>query len=321
MSEAEPTLGQTIEELTRQAVTIARDRYNLALDFSMSSMSKLGHLIDEARKGYEAGNISGPALEKAIQIWGSYLGETQRRNKGGAWKKDTAISGDRRIFLFSQGVKTYPFEQVRQKITGETPVLPERDEIDPVAYAPKKKLITPKMLFITAGILFVLMILVAGVSYFLDQQSQSAAQTQQRVQYEAAFIPRFGEYLAEYSSIPGDTPQITGKVIIVDKNAQTVAGLQYQLSDRIRAANPDEANLVGQLVCGITGDGVDSSVSRVGCTISLVDPARGKMVAQQDFPGQDVRKPAQISTYHQAVDLNHAVDPVHMAQWLEDTIH
>jgi hypothetical protein len=320
MSEAEPTLGQTIEDLTRQAVLLARDRFNIALDYSMTSMPKLGHLIDQARKSYEAGSVSDQGLEKTIQVWGAYLGETQRRNKGGAWKIDPTHSGDRHIYLFSQGVKTYPFEQVRQKITGIIPAAPARDE-NPDDYKPEKKGISPKILFIAAAVIVVLLGLVGGAIEFINQQTSAAEQAKQRAEYEALFLPRLGEYLAEYSSIPGDKPDISGRVIVIDKNAQTVAGLQYLLSDRIRPANPDEVTLAVQLECGITGDGADSTLSRTGCKLTIVDPARGKMVAQQEFTGKDLHKPQNITTYYQAVDVSHAIDPAPMVQWLEETVH
>jgi hypothetical protein len=320
MSEAGPTLGQHIEDLTRESVLVAREQFNIALDYSMTSMSKLGHLIDEARKSYEAGHLSAQALEKTVQLWGSYLGETQRRNKSGVWKTDPAQRGDRHIYLFSHGVKIYPFEQVRQKITGETPVLPERDEnLD--NYKPQKKGLTPRVLFMVAGGIIVLMGLIAVVSWFVTTQTQAAEQTRQRAVYEAAFVPHLAEYLAQYSSIPGDTPDISGKVIVIDKNAQTVAGLQYLLSDRLRAANPEEVNLAVQLECGILGDSSDPELSRTGCKLAVVDPARGKMVAEQEFAGKDIRKPQAMSTYYQAVEVSRAIDPAPMAQWLEETVH
>ena len=320
MSEAGPTVNQIIEDLTRQAVIIARDRFNLALDFSMASMSKLGHLIDQARKSYEAGNVSSEGLEKTVQLWGAYLGETQRRNKGGAWKINPAQSGDRRIFLFSHGVNTYPFEQVRQKITGIIPAAPERDE-NPDNYKPEKKGLTPRVLFIAAGIIITLLVLVGAGAWFISEQTRSAGEARQRAEFESYFTPRLGEYLAEYSSIPGDNPDISGRVIVIDKNAQTVAGLQYLLDQRVQPANPDEVTIAAQLECGVTGDSPDPALSRTGCIITLVDPARGKMVAKQDFPGKDIRKPQVISTYYQAVVVSRAIDPAPMVQWLEETIH
>lgn len=320
MSEAGPTLSQLIEDLTRQAVSLAREQFNIALDYSMTSMPKLGHLLDQARKSFEAGSVTGQGLEKTIQVWGAYLGETQRRNKGGVWKMDPAQSGDRRIYLFSQGMKTYPFEQVRQRITGVTPVLPERDE-NPADYKPEKKGLSPRVLFIAAGSIIALMVLIAAITWFVNQQTAASDQATQRAAYEALFVPRLGEYLAEYSSIPGDAPDISGKVIVIDKNAQTVAGLQYLLSDRLRAANPDEVTIAVQLECGVVGEGADSTLSRTGCKLTLVDPARGKMVARQEFAGKDIRKPQNITTYYQAVDVSKAIDPGPMAQWLEETIH
>jgi hypothetical protein len=320
MNDAAPSVNQIIEDLTRQAVSLARDKFNLALDFSMTSMPKLGHLLDQARKSYEAGSVSGQGLEKTIQVWGAYLGETQRRNKGGAWKLDPSQSGDRRIYLFSQGMKTFPFEQVRQRITGETVVLPSRDE-NPEDYKPERKGPSPKAFFIAAAAIIVLMGVIAGAIWFVNEQTSAAQQAQQRAAYEAAFVPRMGEYLAEYSSIPGDTPNIAGKIVVIDRNTQTVAGLQYLLSDRLRAANPDEVTIAVQLECGTTGDSADPALSTTGCKLTLVDPARGKMVAQQDFPGKDIRKPQQITTYYQAVDVSRAIDPAPIAQWLEETVH
>jgi hypothetical protein len=319
MNEAGPTLGQTVEDLTRQSVLIARDHYNIALDYSMASMSKLGHLIDQARKSYEAGSVSGQNLEKTIQVWGAYLGETQRRNKGGTWKMDPSQSGDRHIYLFSQGVKTFPFEQVRQKITGYVPPAPKRDE-NLEDYRSQNKGLSPKTLFIAAAVIIVVLGLVGTAIVLINQQTAAADQARQRAEFEALFIPRMGEYLAEYSSIPGDNPDISGRVIVIDKNAQTVAGLQYLLSDRIRPLNPDEVTLAVQLDCGIIGDGADETLSRVGCKLTLVDPARGKMVAQQEFAGKDLRKPQHISTYYQAVEVSRAIDPAPMVQWLEETV-
>ncbi|BCY16695.1 hypothetical protein hrd7_05440 [Leptolinea sp. HRD-7] len=319
MSDAGPTVNQIIDDLTRQAVTIARERFNLALDFSMASMSKLGHLIDQARKSYEAGNVSNEGLEKTVQLWGAYLGETQRRNKGGVWKLNPSQSGDRRIFLFSQGINTYPFEQVRQKITGTTPAVPERDEVLD-NYKPEKKGLTPRVLFIAAGIIITLMILVGAGAWFISEQTRAAEEARLRAEFESYFTPYFGEYLAEYSSIPGDNPDISGRVIVIDKNAQAIAGLQYLLDKRLQPANPEEVTIAAQLECGVTGDSPDPALSRTGCIITLVDPARGKMVAKQEFPGKDIRKPQVISTYYQAVVVSRAIDPTPMVQWLEETI-
>ena len=143
MSEAEPTLHQTIEDLTTQAVQLGRDRFGIALDFSLTSLPKLGKLLDQARDSYLAGNVSEQGLDRTVLVWGAYLGETQRRNKGGSWKTDPTKTGDRRIYLFTKRINIYPFEQVRQKITGIEPEMPDRDEPPISPEQDKKKYHSP----------------------------------------------------------------------------------------------------------------------------------------------------------------------------------
>jgi hypothetical protein len=319
MSEAEPTLHQTIEDLTTQAVQLGRDRFGIALDFSLTSLPKLGKLLDQARDSYLAGNVSEQGLDRTVLVWGAYLGETQRRNKGGSWKTDPTKTGDRRIYLFTKRINIYPFEQVRQKITGIEPVMPDRDEL-PVSPEQVKKTITPRQIILTAVGMIVVLILAAIAVLLVNQRNESIEKARQQAMYEASFLPYFAEYLAEYSSIPGDTPDITGKVVAIDKASPGVVSLQYLLPDRIKAANPDEVNLVAQIVCFATDDEADATLARTACNLTLVDPSKGKVVAQQEFAGKNVRKPAQVSTYHQAVDVVRAVDAMPIVKWLDETI-
>ena len=133
-------------------------------------------------------------------------------------------------------------------------------------------------------------------------------------------FPFFSEYLSEYSSIPGDTPDISGKVVAMDKASPGVVSLQYLLPERIKATNPGEVNLVAQMSCWATDDEADATLARTACNLTLVDPSKGKVVAQQEFAGKNVRKPAQISTYHQAVDVVRAVDALPIVKWLDETV-
>ncbi|GAP21978.1 hypothetical protein [Leptolinea tardivitalis] len=319
MAEAEPTFIQTLEDLSRQAVQFAREKFGLALDFSMTSLPKLERLLDMAHQSYLAGNVSDQGLERSVQVWGAYLGETMRRNKGGVWKIDRNQTGDRRMFLLTQGVTVYPFEQVRQKITGIQPAMPDRDELPQPDVKPRKGLNPLIFVFIAIGVLLITAA-VGGIWYYLDQQKAAAAQAQARTAYEAPFLEFFSEYMGEYNEDLTDVP-IAGKVLVIDKVYGRVAALNYKIPEEIRAANPDEVAGIVQQHCFGADIGVYSGeiayTNRMTCRLSVVDLKKHKVVAAQDFIGRQLIEQVRVDKYGNPIEDPYAgIDQQQMVDWI-----
>ena len=101
-----------MQKLAENAVTTARDKFGVSLDFTENSLQQLEMLLQQAHEGYKqtssTGNIS---VENTVQVWGSYLGEVIRRSLGGNW-----IVDQKDVFLQLNSKRLDPLGQVRSRI-------------------------------------------------------------------------------------------------------------------------------------------------------------------------------------------------------------
>ncbi len=307
-------LEQTLNELTSQAVTVARDRYGVTLDFSMNSVSKLLALVEQAHQAYLASQAKGPGLERTIQVWGAYLGETLRRNKGGMWKLDPQETGDRRIYLATGSGRIHPFEQIRERITGETPPPPERDmpELPPQPEKPKTN-----MLIILLLIFGVFAILAAAAIFSIQVLSQQHGTEliRQREAYEAPFLSEIGNYLREYPNPAGSDPTLSGKVLVVSRNTGGIADLQYKLPKEMRAANPAGLGVIVQEECQVIETSTDQNgalLNRISCRLTLISYTEKQAGYQQDFVSNEFHPETTPG-----VDPASKLDPTIMVSWID----
>lgn len=104
-----------MQQLADNAVTAARDKFSISLDFTENSLQQLEILLQQAHEGYEqgksSGNWSNAAIENTVRVWGSYFGEIIRRSLGGDW-----IVDQKNVFLQIGTRKLDPLGQVRLQI-------------------------------------------------------------------------------------------------------------------------------------------------------------------------------------------------------------
>lgn len=317
-------LEQTINDLTSQAVSVARDRYNVNLDLSMNSLPKFSALIDQARQIYESASVSEQGLDHTVEVWGAYLGETLRRNRRGMWKIDPEQTGDRRVYLATGNIRIHPFEQVRQRITGREALLPERDTppLPPVAEKPKNNL-----LIILLIALAVFAFLGIGATILIQNMKTQRFQQliSQRASYEALFQPFMDQYLREYPNPAGSDPILHGKVLIVSKDTNGIASLQYRLPAELKAGSPDEVSVVVQQDCEPLETQTDPQTSavltRISCSLTLIDLSLKEAGYQQDFVSNEFHETASVDVDGLPTnDPASNLDPTLMISWLEAMI-
>jgi type II secretory pathway pseudopilin PulG len=317
-------LELTINELTSQAVTVARDRYGVTLDLSMNSLTNFSVLIDQARQVYESSNVSGQGLDHTVEVWGAYLGETLRRNRRGMWKIDPEQTGDRRVFLATGNVRIHPFEQVRQRITGQEAALPERDT-PPLPPVPEKS--KNNLLIILLVALAVFAILGVGATILVQNLKTQQFQklTSQRAAYEALFQPSMDKYLREYPNPAGSDPVLRGKVLVVSKDTNGIANLQYRLPEELKADNPDDVSVVIQQDCEPVETQTDPKTSvvltRLSCSLTLIDLSLKEAGYQQDFVSNEFHEAATVDVNGLPTnDPASNLEPTLMISWLEAMI-
>lgn len=307
-------LEQVLRELNNQAVNAAQERYGITLDFSMNSVSKMLALVEQAHQAYVESPVKSPGLERTIQVWGAYLGETLRRNKGGVWKIDPQQTDDRKIYLATGSGRIHPFEQIRERITGETPPLPERDT-PPLPPEPEK----PKsnMLIILLVAFGVFAILAAGAIFAIQvlAQQRGSELIRQREAYEAPFLGEIGNYLKEYANPAGSDPALSGKVLVVSRNTGGIAELQYKLPREMRATSPADLGVIVQQECQVIESAPSQEgtmLNRISCRLTLIDTQRKEAGYQQDFVSNEFHPEAAPG-----VDPAISLDPTIMVSWID----
>src|SRR2546423_8205547 len=100
-----------------EAVKMAREGFEMELDFSESSLQKveqiLSHLANEMPES--AGDT---AIDEMSKVWGGYLGEVVRRRWGGEWTIDYYPGGQYLIITLNVGgSKLFPSMKVNRRLT------------------------------------------------------------------------------------------------------------------------------------------------------------------------------------------------------------
>jgi hypothetical protein len=104
-----------MQKLADNAVTAARDRFDLSLDYSENSLQQLetilGKIDDRYKQAPGSGKSTNIPIENTVRIWGSYLGEVIRRSLGGDW-----IVDEKAVYIQLGNRKLSPLGQVRSRI-------------------------------------------------------------------------------------------------------------------------------------------------------------------------------------------------------------
>jgi hypothetical protein len=323
-------IQQRMLSLSEYAVRSAQERFGVVLDYSMESLVRLDRLLEQARQIYYSSNRSEQSLDRTIQIWGAYAGETLRRNKAGTWTQNSGESGYRQWSVVFGKSEIFPFDQVRQRIIRENPLAENTDlPPDPAELLPDGGTGGPESLLKTtsrrtwivfgiAGLLLLGILAGALIPVILNQIQ--AEKAKQRADFEA----QFAEYLPIYSgafetALSGENIPSSGKFLIVDPLSEKIADLQYSLPQERQAQSPTEVSLVVQEICKIYEQGLPQetniSTIRTGCRLLVINLRQRKIVASQFFQGDEIRKENQGNVIP-ADNTGDGLDPQQMLDWL-----
>lgn len=104
-----------MQQFSAGAVTVARDKFGIRLNYGENSLRILDVLLQKAHEQYQqasrSDNSANITIENIVRIWGSYLGEVIRRSLGGDW-----IAEKKNVFLQLGSRRLDPLGQVRSRI-------------------------------------------------------------------------------------------------------------------------------------------------------------------------------------------------------------
>jgi hypothetical protein len=115
------SLAAEVVNTVATAVLTASLKWGLDLDFSEASLEGLDNLIQHLHKPFEPGGGPPPTDEqvgKAAGLWGVYLGEVIRRNRGGRWSYRELPDGQRPLQIGSGEQGILPLSRVARQIRG-----------------------------------------------------------------------------------------------------------------------------------------------------------------------------------------------------------
>lgn len=77
--------GEVIEAFAKDAVTDAKAQFDLTLDYSPASIEHLERIVAAKYEELQEKPILPIQMEALSKVWGAYLGEVIRRQRGGTW--------------------------------------------------------------------------------------------------------------------------------------------------------------------------------------------------------------------------------------------
>jgi len=78
-------IQQIAEAYALDAVDFARQNFRLTLDWSDSSIGKIESMLDDFDRSSSKAKPSDQVIAQFAKMFGSYIGETYRKNHGGSW--------------------------------------------------------------------------------------------------------------------------------------------------------------------------------------------------------------------------------------------
>jgi hypothetical protein len=131
-----------MKEFANDAVSFARDQYEIVLDYSEESLDKIENILDALYQELQTkapDEVSEQGLSKddfvhiVSHLFGGYVGETMRKRFGGEWKLDLRVSDVALVCLEIGTTVVFPPSKVFKRLTdgsgdnGPESKLPESD--------------------------------------------------------------------------------------------------------------------------------------------------------------------------------------------------
>ncbi len=101
-------LLKLMSDTADDAIRIAKEEFDIELDFSAQSISKVDLSLQSFVNIYKDQALEDKAVFTICNLFGAYVGETFRRIHGGAWIYDDADKDAPNVFL-SLGNSTFAF--------------------------------------------------------------------------------------------------------------------------------------------------------------------------------------------------------------------
>ena len=111
-STAYPDLGAMMEGYAQAAVDVARDEFEMELDFTADSVDVLDDILVVVSESPERD------LDFEVRLWGSYLGEVLRRRYAGGWEMTQYPGGTVAVPAVDvRGSRLFPLMKVYRRLT------------------------------------------------------------------------------------------------------------------------------------------------------------------------------------------------------------
>ena len=117
---ADPQLQQVAEQAAEGCVAFLKQKFEKSLDYSDKSVEDIEAVLTLLHAGMAAERPSQDDIEEFAMIFGSYLGETYRRNHGGQW----GLASGMPALAIGSGYTGYPWSRVFKRLTNG-----EEDEV------------------------------------------------------------------------------------------------------------------------------------------------------------------------------------------------
>lgn len=114
-----------MQAYAQDAVDLAREQFQVNLDFSESSLEQVEKILAGLHNSLPRGVLSklfrrGPSQEQIWEMakgWGGYVGEVIRQRWGGEWATETAVHPGTVITLHVLGSDIFPPAKVYKRLT------------------------------------------------------------------------------------------------------------------------------------------------------------------------------------------------------------
>jgi len=110
------TFDDQFEADAEEAMKLTRKFFVIELNFSDDSIRQLEEQFDAIDYAI-SGGMSDENIQLLKRVWGSYLGETIRRQYGGQWNLISNDKGEEVPALTYQGKSLFPHQQVMRRLT------------------------------------------------------------------------------------------------------------------------------------------------------------------------------------------------------------
>jgi hypothetical protein len=241
------------------AISIAKERYGLELDYSEESLGVLDNILEKIYWGFSGHTKDegeGGLIYNSAIIWGSYLGEYMRLKWGGTWLMKgterrvsiTTIEFSPINFIF-QRITTHPeysvknFIQETKNVIYASVIHPQKPQYvpepaskpkEPAPVQPAKKpfVIDKRVIYITGGILGILIVVTACMAGYTVISQRG--------------LPAIG-FLAKITSTqtfaPSSTVQASATLHVTSQNTPTMTQLPTYTPVPTRTPRPSRTPL------------------------------------------------------------------------------